>query len=68
MDVWDLYFSAVCSIRFHPRNEIADPEWEIEKAARFADLMLYEREKRCQLQQQLSEAESQPEDQSSEEL
>lgn len=58
MEIWDYYFGAICSIRFHPKNDVTDPAWEIEKAGRYADLMIKEREKRCQLQQHLSEQEA----------
>lgn len=51
MEVWDLYFSAVCSLRFHPRNDGRNhPETEIEYAAKLADLMVEQRNKRWQSQ------------------
>lgn len=47
---WDMAFAAVCSLRFHPRNdefnEMADDE--VSFAADIADLMIRERRKRCQ--------------------
>ncbi len=45
---WDVYFAGVCSIRFHPKNDMegnADAD-EIEYAAQIADTMLKERKKR----------------------
>jgi len=52
MDEWEYYFGAVASIRFHPRNEIKDIDKEVEFAAKVADAMIREKEKRWQLQQQ----------------
>ena len=43
---WDVYFSSICSLRFHPRNEIESYVKEVEFAATIADLMLSEKEKR----------------------
>ena len=48
MEVWDLYFASICSLRFHPRNDrYYAEEQEVTYAAKIADLMMIEREKRC---------------------
>ena len=53
MEIWDYYFGAICSIRFHPKNDENnfEPKKEIRRSAIIADLMIEEREKRCQSQQ-----------------
>ena len=40
---WDLAFMQICSIRFHPRNEVTDLRCEIMACADIADIMLEER-------------------------
>lgn len=48
--VWDLYFVGICSIRFHPRNEMDTDEMmeEVQLASEVADWMLHIRRKRWQ--------------------
>lgn len=56
MTVWDLYFAAVCSIRFHPANANAvsmrpeEVEVQIAFALMIVDQMMEAR--KCQLSQQ----------------
>ena len=40
---WQLSFITLCSIRFHPRNEITDEDCEILYCADIADRMLEEK-------------------------
>lgn len=42
---WDIFFASVCSIQFHPRNEITNYVATIAKSALIADLMIEERKK-----------------------
>lgn len=58
--VWDLYFSAVCSFRFHPKNvefnvnEVeADHIFEVQMAAKIADAMMEERLNRAFLEEKI---------------
>jgi hypothetical protein len=45
---WDIYFSSICSLRFHPRNDDRAPvRANVEFAAQVADMMIEERRKRC---------------------
>ena len=37
---WDVYFSAVCGLKFHPRNKVDDVDKEVNEAAEIADVML----------------------------
>ena len=47
MDVWDMYFAAVCSIRFHPRNDDnCDVVNEVMFAKMVADKMMEVRDGR----------------------
>ena len=42
--IWDVYFSSICSLRFHPRNDGNESaEAKVKHAAHIADLMLEER-------------------------
>lgn len=45
---WQMYFASVCSLRLHPRNKQTgdDFEDEVEFAARVADRMMKETDKR----------------------
>ncbi len=49
-DAWDIYFSGICSIRFHPRDDTArSNDWaKVERAANIADMMLQQRKIRWQ--------------------
>lgn len=37
---WCMFFSGICSLRFHPKNYVKDVEGEVVYAAEVADLML----------------------------
>jgi len=46
MDEWTYFFGAICSIRFHPKNEIKNLEEEIKWCGKVADRMEEEAKKR----------------------
>lgn len=48
---WDLYFSGVAALQFHPKNDIASDDVKtiserVRKSAKVADMMLLERQNR----------------------
>ncbi len=45
-NTWDYYFGAICSIRFHPKNDVNNIPEELEWCGLVADQMMKERDKR----------------------
>ncbi len=57
-ETWDIYFSGICAIRFHPRDDgRIDDIAKVKRAAKIADLMIKARRARqCQDGEQQSAA------------